>query len=951
MNWNASVARIGSVTAHMAQPEWHAWVAGFGAGQSLSDDPATGSAGQLRRHRRAADELVRHAVGAHAMGLIGGVAVVMSSLRDRERWSRAVRFLLGMMLLGALAVGNPAFAQQTLGGDGGLGGDPTASGGFGSYFAGNGNPGTAGVSTGGGGGGGGSNATGGAGGGTGAGSAGAAGVSAGLGGAGGAGGAGTGGGGGGGGGGGNFGTVIKSGGVFSSSSATGFAGGAGGSASGGGAGGGGAGGAAAAIINSGQSYTITGSSTFQGGNGGAGGSSTGAHGGTGGSGGAGLAIGGSSTTLTLGDTTGSNATTITGGTGGQAGTGLSRNGFGGSGGSGIELFVSGATITVNANATITGGTGAASLGANNTGGTGGTGIFGSSLTIVNSGTISGGAGGAANGGHAGAFGNAVYLGGASVLELRAGSKIIGDAVANTTADTLRLGGGSNASFDVSQIGSQYLGFGQFAKTGSSTWTLTGVNTTTLMTWTVNQGTLEVDGTMTNANLTVSSGGTLSGTGTLGDPTIAAGGTLSPGSVANPYGALTITSPLIFQAGSFYNVNISPSANSQVNVTGAANTATLGGATVNATYANGSYVTKQYTILTAAGGVSGTFGSLVNTNLPANFKASLSYDPNDVYLNLALNYSDPGPGPGPGFIVPGGLNGNQLAVGNALTSYFNSTGGIPIIYGGLTAAGLTQASGELATGSQQATFDAMSQFMGLFTDPFMGRNGGSPSPTGAPALAEESRGTAAFAAFTKAPPQASFEQRWSVWGSALGGSQSTDGNAAVGSNNTTSRFAGTAVGADYLLSPHTIAGFALLGGGTNFGVNNLGSGRSDLFQAGAYMRHVSGPAYVSAALAYGWQDITTDRSVTITGVDRLHAEFDANAWSGRLEGGYRFVAPWTGNIGITPYAAGQFTTFDLPSYAEQVLSGSGNFALGYAAKSVTDARSELGLRSDTSLALP
>ncbi|MBV9456522.1 MAG: autotransporter outer membrane beta-barrel domain-containing protein, partial [Bradyrhizobium sp.] len=49
--------------------------------------------------------------------------------------------------------------------------------------------------------------------------------------------------------------------------------------------------------------------------------------------------------------------------------------------------------------------------------------------------------------------------------------------------------------------------------------------------------------------------------------------------------------------------------------------------------------------------------------------------------------------------------------------------------------------------------------------------------------------------------------------------------------------------------------------------------------------------------------------------------------------------------------GQFTTFDLPSYAEQVLSGSGNFALGYAAKSVTDARSELGLRSDTSLALP
>jgi hypothetical protein len=31
--------------------------------------------------------------------------------------------------------------------------------------------------------------------------------------------------------------------------------------------------------------------------------------------------------------------------------------------------------------------------------------------------------------------------------------------------------------------------------------------------------------------------------------------------------------------------------------------------------------------------------------------------------------------------------------------------------------------------------------------------------------------------------------------------------------------------------------------------------------------------------------------------------------------YRFVTPWMGGVGITPYAAGQFTTFDLPAYAE------------------------------------
>jgi uncharacterized protein with beta-barrel porin domain len=37
------------------------------------------------------------------------------------------------------------------------------------------------------------------------------------------------------------------------------------------------------------------------------------------------------------------------------------------------------------------------------------------------------------------------------------------------------------------------------------------------------------------------------------------------------------------------------------------------------------------------------------------------------------------------------------------------------------------------------------------------------------------------------------------------------------------------------------------------------------------------------------------------------------------------------------------------YAERVLSGADAFALSYAAKSVTDARSELGLRTDTSFA--
>ena len=188
----------------------------------------------------------------------------------------------------------------------------------------------------------------------------------------------------------------------------------------------------------------------------------------------------------------------------------------------------------------------------------------------------------------------------------------------------------------------------------------------------------------------------------------------------------------------------------------------------------------------------------------------------------------------------------------------------------------------------------------------------------------------------------------MWGAAYGGGSSTDGNTALGSNNATARAFGFAAGADYRISPATVAGFALAGGGTSFSVNGFGSGRSDLFQAGAFVRHTIGQAYVTGALAYAWQDVTTDRTVTVAGIDRLRAQFNANAWSGRVEGGYRFVTPW---MGITPYAAGQFTTYQLPGYAEQVVSGANTFALNYAARDVTASRSELGVRTDKSFAMP
>jgi autotransporter-associated beta strand protein len=534
--------------------------------------------------------------------------------------------------------------------------------------------------------------------------------------------------------------------------------------------------------------------------------------------------------------------------------------------------------------------------------------------------------------------------GAMVVQLASGGLSIG-SLAGSSGSVLfssQNGGAFTQSLTIGNLNTSttYGGIisdvdaaGSITKIGTGTLTLTATNTFTGPT-TINAGTLEVDGSIANSsNVTVNPGGTLSGIGTvdLATTTIMGRGTLAPGNAANPTGTLTITGNLVFQSGALYLVQVTPAQAASTNVSG---TATLTGATVQANFASGNYVPKQYTILTAAGGMSGTFSGISNSSLPANATDSLSYSANAVFLNLA-----------PGFTTFTGLNQNQQNVANTLTNFFNATGGIPAQFFGLTPRGLTQVSGEAATGAERAVFQMTNEFLNLMLDPFVsGRANVGGLGVGAIGFAPEEQtlppevALAYASILNKEPPKPVFEQGWTAWGGAYGGSNRANGDPVIGSNNITAQAFGFAAGMVYHLSPYNVFGFALAGGGTNWGLANvLGSGRSDAFQAGTYGMSWFGPAYVAGALAFTNHWFTTNRSAL---GDQLTANFDGQSYGGRVEAGYRYMALPT--LALTPYGAVQAQDFHTPAYNESDPAG---FGLSYAAMNATDVRTELGARFD------
>lgn len=736
------------------------------------------------------------------------------------------------------------------------------------------------------------------------------------------------------------------------------------------AGGGGGGG----ITSAGAPGTLTGGANGNGGNGGAGvsggniggggggGASAGTNGAAGGAGASpgsgpnggqgGFGGGGGGSTVA---TTGSNGG-FGGGGGGGGGVGPSTGGNGGFGGGGGGGGFGGA-----------GGFGGGGGGGANGAGSKGAGGFGG-------GSGGGGGGGAGGGGGGGAMGGAVFVAAGGALSIGGqGSTATSDAVTagaggpgvagagaagqafgkdifiqGTNAISFAPGAGQTYAInsdiaDEAGNGGNAANKGSVVVNGAGTLVLAGSSGFKGAT-TITAGTLLVTGDISSSSGVAVSGGTLGGTGTVAGVNVGAGATLMPG-LPGAVGTLSINGNLVFASAAAYLISINGASASKTQISGGA---TLNGA--NVTVAAGSLVVlgQKYSILTATGGVSGTFNPTISF---AGLTGTLSYDANDVFLTFTNAPALPAR-PTLVSLLPANPPSNVFNVATSLDRFVAAGGTLTTGFQSLfnftpaqLANAMTQLSGEVGTSAQLSGFQLMNSFMGLLLNPTADGRGGDgfgPVPFAReqnaalqPAIAQ------AYASVLKAPPPPSPTGRFSVWGAAYGGTNTTGGDPlGVGSHDVTSRTGGFASGLDYRVSPDTMIGFALAGAGTSWGLTaGLGAGKTDAFQAGVYGSHQFGPVYLSGALAFTNYWASTARSVTVAGFDTLTASFNAQSFGGRIEAGYR-VAPLL-PFSITPYAAIQTQSFRTPSYGETAVTGTPQFALTYAANTATAVRAELG----------
>ncbi|KPW25511.1 hypothetical protein ALO90_04318, partial [Pseudomonas amygdali pv. aesculi] len=213
-------------------------------------------------------------------------------------------------------------------------------------------------------------------------------------------------------------------------------------------------------------------------------------------------------------------------------------------------------------------------------------------TLINGGTLTG---------HAQAFGSGTITDNATL--------VVDQSTNDTLANTLT-------------------GNGALIKRGVGSLNLTG-NSSLSGATTVQAGRLAVNGNLGNSIVSVQQGATLGGNGTVGGINVAQGGVVAPG---NSVGQLNVNGDVNLAQGSVYQVESDANGNADRIV--ASGRATLNNSTLSLVEGGNWVAASRYSIISAAGGVSGAFAA-VQTNF-AFLTPTLNYTATDVGLTLDRN---------------------------------------------------------------------------------------------------------------------------------------------------------------------------------------------------------------------------------------------------------------------------------------------------------------------------
>lgn len=484
----------------------------------------------------------------------------------------------------------------------------------------------------------------------------------------------------------------------------------------------------------------------------------------------------------------------------------------------------------------------------------------------------------------------------------------GNIVNNASVVFNQTGGGTYAGV--------MSGTGSMTLRGGGTLTLTGVNSYTGPT-TVDASTLVVNGSLASS-VTLSSGGVLGGSGSVGS-LVANNAVLAPG---NSIGTLNVNGSFTQNGGSYVVEANAAGQSDRINVAGVS---TLNGGVVQVVAAPGIYGTSTtYTILSATGGVSGTYSS-VTSNF-AFLTPSLSYGANDVLLTLALQGSTP-------FSGFGGNTPNQQSVGRALDqSYAGATGDFATVIGALASLSTTQASPALdaISGQPYADFGTVNVSTGALFMNALGQQMAS-----ARAGAVGTRIALADACGIAACDGASLN----AWTSALGGLGSVLGN---GNTATlTYNAGGVAAGMDYRLDPRFLAGLGVgYAHGTQWVNGFMGQGWTDSVSVAAYGSFTQWGLYVDALAGYAYSNNQQQRQIAIPGLQPRTASGStgANQFLGQVEGGYKLGIYTPAQGTITPFGRLQVSSVTQNAFTE---SGANSLNLNVAQQTTNSVRSTLG----------